>query len=87
MPIRPWKFINPVKSIIGIHKATDKTVDNSNSRTRTQAIQPKYRWITDPAFLTKGAIANSRNLARQGFKPIYSPPVAQNSVLRLQASE
>jgi len=40
-----------------------------------------------PAFLTKGAIANSRNLTRQGFKPIYSPPVAQNSVLRLQASE
>ncbi|MEQ9551174.1 MAG: DUF4114 domain-containing protein [Coleofasciculus sp. G3-WIS-01] len=40
-----------------------------------------------PAFLTKGAIANSINLTRQGFKPIYSPPVAQNSVLRLQASE
>ncbi|MEQ8754583.1 MAG: hypothetical protein RID09_13860 [Coleofasciculus sp. G1-WW12-02] len=40
-----------------------------------------------PAFLTKGVIANSRNLTRQGFKPISSPPVAQNSVLRLQASE
>ena len=41
----------------------------------------------EPAFLTKGVIANSRNLTRQGFKPISSPPVAQNSVLRLQASE
>gem|GEM_PF-6940328 len=38
MPIRPWKLVNPVQTIIGIQKATDKTVDNSNSRTRTQAI-------------------------------------------------
>ncbi|MEQ8462519.1 MAG: hypothetical protein RIC07_03010 [Coleofasciculus sp. E1-EBD-02] len=37
MPIRPRKFINPVKSIIGIHKPTDKPMDNPNSRTRTQA--------------------------------------------------
>jgi len=53
----------------------------------TQATDAEVEFGILPAFLTKGAIANSRNLTRQGFKPIYSPPVAQNSVLRLQASE